>query len=297
MRIMASISLLVLTGMLFISIFRIHAVDGPPGNPGVFRDRSGDVVDVMNVDTMDDYFLRNGQMETGSNNIVASVVFDYRGFDTLGEATVLFIVVCGVSMLVWKILKTKIAVSSLSMLLYNTLRGKKELQSEFNAYIGYSSEISRIVGFGSFLLYPLILIFGIYLVIHGHLSPGGGFQGGAVMASGTALLLIAALITRNVHVTRRIFAVFESLGLSVFIIMGFLGMGAAFMNNFLANGSETLLGRVIPLGPNAGYLNSAGIIPFLSLAVGIEVFFGLSIILVSLFHITREDRMSEDGGK
>ena len=45
---------------------------------------------------MDDYFLANGQLETGSNNIVASVVFDYRGLDTLGEASVLFAAATGV---------------------------------------------------------------------------------------------------------------------------------------------------------------------------------------------------------
>ena len=44
---------------------------------------------------MDDYMLLRGQEETGSNNIVTAVVFDYRGFDTLGEATVLFTVVLG----------------------------------------------------------------------------------------------------------------------------------------------------------------------------------------------------------
>ncbi len=44
---------------------------------------------------MDDYMLAHGQEETGSNNIVTAVVFDYRGFDTLGEATVLFTVVLG----------------------------------------------------------------------------------------------------------------------------------------------------------------------------------------------------------
>ena len=44
---------------------------------------------------MDDYMLAHGQEETGSNNIVTGVVFDYRGFDTLGEATVLFTVVLG----------------------------------------------------------------------------------------------------------------------------------------------------------------------------------------------------------
>ena len=45
---------------------------------------------------MDDYFIQNGQLETGSNNIVTSVVFDYRALDTLGETTILFAAVCGI---------------------------------------------------------------------------------------------------------------------------------------------------------------------------------------------------------
>jgi len=48
---------------------------------------------------MDDYIIKNAQEETGSNNVVASVVFDYRGFDTLGEATILFTAVTGVLLL------------------------------------------------------------------------------------------------------------------------------------------------------------------------------------------------------
>ncbi|MBU2565615.1 MAG: hypothetical protein KJ655_05120 [Candidatus Thermoplasmatota archaeon] len=44
---------------------------------------------------MDDYFIENAQNETGANNVVTSVVFDYRGYDTLGEATVLFTAVTG----------------------------------------------------------------------------------------------------------------------------------------------------------------------------------------------------------
>ncbi|MBN1595180.1 hypothetical protein JW933_04560 [candidate division FCPU426 bacterium] len=53
---------------------------------------------------MDDYFLRHGQEQTGANNIVTAVVFDFRGFDTLGEATVLFVVVLGVGMLFRKLM-------------------------------------------------------------------------------------------------------------------------------------------------------------------------------------------------
>jgi len=47
-------------------------------------------------DNMDNYIIKNVQEETGVNNAVTAVVFDYRGFDTLGEATVLFTAVCGV---------------------------------------------------------------------------------------------------------------------------------------------------------------------------------------------------------
>jgi len=47
---------------------------------------------------MDDYMIAHGQEETGGNNIVTDVVFDYRGFDTLGEATVLFTAVLGIGL-------------------------------------------------------------------------------------------------------------------------------------------------------------------------------------------------------
>ena len=55
------------------------------------------------VSDMDDYFIRNGQEQTGANNIVTSIVFDFRGFDTLGEATVLFTAVLGVGMMFRKL--------------------------------------------------------------------------------------------------------------------------------------------------------------------------------------------------
>ncbi|PNX47520.1 MAG: hypothetical protein BV459_04290 [Thermoplasmata archaeon M11B2D] len=65
----------------FFSIFLIH----PFGEPGQA--------------SMDDRIIQNTQNETGTNNGVTSVVFDYRGFDTLGEATILFSAVAGVIMI------------------------------------------------------------------------------------------------------------------------------------------------------------------------------------------------------
>jgi multisubunit Na+/H+ antiporter MnhB subunit len=54
---------------------------------------------------MDEYIIENAQNETGANNVVTSVVFDYRGFDTLGEATILFTAVAGVVALFRKVKK------------------------------------------------------------------------------------------------------------------------------------------------------------------------------------------------
>jgi multisubunit Na+/H+ antiporter MnhB subunit len=71
-------TLAILFAMLLVAVLSLR----PFGNP-------------ENTD-MDDYFLQNGQLETGSNNIVTSVVFDYRALDTLGETTVLFSTVCGI---------------------------------------------------------------------------------------------------------------------------------------------------------------------------------------------------------
>jgi multisubunit Na+/H+ antiporter MnhB subunit len=57
------------------------------------------------VSEMDDYYIENAQAETGANNVVTTIVFDYRGFDTLGEATVLFTAVMGITALFREVVK------------------------------------------------------------------------------------------------------------------------------------------------------------------------------------------------
>ncbi|RLF46565.1 MAG: hypothetical protein DRN09_00045 [Thermoplasmata archaeon] len=82
-RTIVSLSVLILLGVfLIMSILPLSNVLRPFGDP-------------ENSD-MDDYIISNAQNDTGANNAVTSVVFDYRGFDTLGEATVLFTAVAGV---------------------------------------------------------------------------------------------------------------------------------------------------------------------------------------------------------
>lgn len=74
------VSLIVFAALLAVTAFLIHPFGDPPSD-------------------MDDYIIANTQRETGANNAVTAVVFDYRGYDTLGEATILFTAVTGVVML------------------------------------------------------------------------------------------------------------------------------------------------------------------------------------------------------
>jgi len=144
--------------------------------------------------------------------------------------------------------------------------------------------MSKIVRTGASILYPFIVIFGLYVIMHGHLTPGGGFQGGAVIATGAALLLVAFSAGEISGMVRKSTLMGqETLGLLLFIGAGILGliMGAPFFANVLAN-SGMLFGQAVPPGPNPGELNTAGVLPIMNIAVGIEVWGGLAIVLMYL---------------
>lgn len=140
-------------------------------------------------------------------------------------------------------------------------------------------QMSLIVRTMTRTLYPFIIVFGIYLVVHGHLTPGGGFQGGAVVASAIALAIVAFGGTKMYRESTM--ALFESGGLLFFLSLGLIGMSVAFMWNFLAN-SGGLFGDPVAFGPNPGAFNTAGTIPLMNMAVGLEVVGGLGAIMMAL---------------
>ena len=142
------------------------------------------------------------------------------------------------------------------------------------------------------LLFGFIIVFGIYIIIHGHLTPGGGFQGGAVVASAFVLLFVA--FSRDFYDTKpqNIYGLFESIGLLTFIILAFLGIYKTFFYNFLAN-SNGLFGMSIKQGINPGYFNTGGVIPLMNMAVGFEVACGLSLIIYLLYRGVREGKEDE----
>jgi energy-converting hydrogenase B subunit I len=142
------------------------------------------------------------------------------------------------------------------------------------------SEMSKIVRTMSrFLILP-ILIFGVYIIMHGHLTPGGGFQGGAVIASGVALLIVAF----GSHSIRKSldgdhFLALMSVGLLTFIGLAFAGMlHSSFFHNYLVGSS--IFGGTLSPSLNHGEISSGGLIPFMDIGVGLAVAAGLSTALL-----------------
>ena len=129
-----------------------------------------------NADTLLDsevssFYVSHTLEETGAVNIVTGIILDYRGFDTLGESHVLFVAVC-------------------SVLLLLSIRGErdeKERLLESSREQRAEPDHDLVLQGSARLLLPLVLVFGIYIILNGHLSPGGGFSGGAVLGAGLIL--------------------------------------------------------------------------------------------------------------
>ena len=192
------------------------------------------------------HYIMYGVEDTGAINLITAILFDYRGFDTLGEATVIFAAASTVAFLVPKDIP-------------------KMLSCRFTLITQQS--ISFII--------PFLFLFGFYLIAFGHLSPGGGFTGGVVMAAVVILLTVVFGIKYSDHQIRPKYKSFlESFGAMGFVMVGLAGilMGG----NFLAN-SQAGFNLGIP-----GSIYSSGLIPLINLMTGLKVAAGLSLIFTSL---------------
>lgn len=143
-------------------------------------------------------------------------------------------------------------------------------------------QMSRIVRTVTNFIYVIIIIFGFYIIAHGHLTPGGGFQGGAIVASAFALLLVSYgnLVTKK-FLKKDFLSIMESCGLTMFIVIAFFGLGVTFFYNVLAN-SGGLFGNSTIIGINSGDMNTAGVIPLMNIAVGLEVLSALGVIVFTM---------------
>jgi multisubunit Na+/H+ antiporter MnhB subunit len=138
--------------------------------------------------------------------------------------------------------------------------------------------------------YGLIIVFGLYVIMHGHLTPGGGFQGGAVVASAFALLLVAfgsaGLKGRlNLHWLQSL----EEIGALAFLALAFLGIGTAFFYNVLAHSGGFLFGASVPAGSNPGVLAAGGTVPLMNWAVGLKVMTGIAAVVIVMLIGSRKE--------
>ncbi len=122
-------------------------------------------------------YIERGLQETGAVNIVTGMILDYRAFDTFGESCVLFIASCCV----------------LVLLRIDKESGAEGVKERLKAADDRRFEPKEdiILQKCAMVLSPVIFVFGIYIILNGHLSPGGGFSGGAVLGSGLILYLNA----------------------------------------------------------------------------------------------------------
>ena len=128
---------------------------------------------------------------------------------------------------------------------------------------------------GLALVGPVVL-FGIYVVAHGHLTPGGGFQGGVVLATGALLVYLSGeYVTLRRVSPETLTDAAESAGAAGYVAVGLLGLAAG----------ATFLENVLPLG-QPGQLLSAGTIPVLNLVVGLEVAGGFVLLLYEFLEQT-----------
>jgi multicomponent Na+:H+ antiporter subunit B len=183
-------------------------------------------------------------------NVVSSVNFDQRALDTLGEETILLASVVGAAVLLRP--------------------GKQEREQQARPRPPRVLESTKFAGY---VLLPLTLVLGIDLVAHGGITPGGGFQGGVVLATGLHLTYVSGSFPALERI--RPFAVFEQtevLGAAAFVGLGLAGLAATAA--FLAN--------TLPLG-HLGALVSGGTVQLLSAAVGVEVASGVIVMLAQFF--------------
>lgn len=183
-------------------------------------------------------YIENGLEETGAVNIVAGMILDYRAFDTLGESHVLFVATITV------------------LILLRLNKGQEDKNDRL-----FEPKNDTILQLVATFLVPIIIIFGIYIILNGHLGPGGGFSGGAVIGAGLVLYLNAFGFSK----TERFFTE-KTYKWVCFFSLSFYCLAKSY--SFYTGANR--LHSVIPKGTPGAILSSGLILP-LNIAVGLVV--------------------------
>ena len=227
-KIMSVICCLALIAMLLATVSYLPPV-GNANNPA-----SNEVVEK---------YIEDGLQDTGAVNIVTGMILDYRAFDTFGESNVLFIATCAVL-----------------ILLRNDKKDRRNAAEERREQF-YEPKDDSILQRITFLLFPIIVIFGIYVILNGHISPGGGFSGGAIIGAGLILYANAFGFEKlNRFFTEKTYKTVSFSALTFYCL--------AKSYSFFTGANHLESG--IPLG-TAGAILSSGLILPLNICVGLVV--------------------------
>ena len=206
--------------------------------------------------------------ETHATDVVTAVTFGYRAIDTLGEELILFAAVIGVSVIMRR---------------HSDERDATERELEQPLMVRPASSESDAVRVLTAALAGISVTFGLYLATHGQVSPGGGFQGGIVLASVPLLVYLAASPERYFRLApAALHERGEALGILAYLGIGLAGalFGQAFFEN------------VFPLGPRPSSVVSSGMILLLSLATAIAVATAFVYLLTSFVEEALRQRLA-----
>jgi multicomponent Na+:H+ antiporter subunit B len=220
-----ALALLVAVGMIFTNLLLTYEPDA-------------------SLNLTANYYAQHTASDIGSANIVTAIVVTYRGLDTLGEVTVLFLASSIIGL-----------VLSLGQKQHKTLRNLVP--------------VGELLTTGNLYLAPIIMLLGVYVFVNGHLTPGGGFQGGAIIASSILLLLLSDPLKHFSHGPISTLESFTGIAYVAFGVLGFF-LAGGFLDN-----------RILPLG-TLGALFSAGAIPLIYSMIGLKVGAEFSSMLANL---------------
>lgn len=203
-----------------------------------------------NLSGVSKHYVENGKEEVGAANLVTAIVVTYRGFDTLGEVSILFLTAAIIGFFL-------------------------KVEHSDNIVSEKVKRYSEILGTGAKVLIPMMILLGVYVFVNGHLTPGGGFQGGAIIASAFVLMFIAL---PHHTVSHKVLSVVESFSGLGYVLIGVLGvvLAAGFLDN-----------QILSLG-TFGTILSAGAIPIIYILVGLKVGTELTGIISNLKEIQNE---------
>lgn len=213
-------------GAVFLAVFCYSVQDMPAW--GYYRGPYGYMISNLAV------------FERHATDAVNAVNYDYRAFDTLGEEFILFTAVTGVMLL---------------------LRRKEGEKSSTHGGVPDRRVLSTTIQAVSIPAVFVTVLFGLYIGLHGQLTPGGGFQGGVILATAPFLVYLAQNTEAFTRITSHpLMELIEAVGAGSYALIGAAGVIAGVL----------LLTNILPLG-QTGDVFSAGTIALISACVGVEV--------------------------